>query len=232
MIDLRRAGLPVCIACWLAIALSGCATRKLSWTSAEDASSKLTKGSCVAVICTEPTAGLFGRGSTQSPITNALIDELMRRNYRVTVLREEAFDVTLPTPSGHDAEKQPASRPRTGMTRRYDVAADNRADVLLEVSVDGTQKMEMKVSVNPIPFIPNKSEAEWKPQVRQVTMHLSDPKERCLLGSVTVRYPNATDKIEGVAKDLALGVDYIRNGKPSATLELAGEPGKEPPPEK
>jgi hypothetical protein len=131
------------------------------------------------------------------------------------------------------------------LSARYAAAREARADILLEV----TARVETRVDVYDAggsygPYIGYRRYGrhgpywgywghgyygrevyvrEWR-SISRATLRVSNPRDRTLLATVTVQYASPTDDPADVAKDLCLGLDFIRQGWPAQRVTLKGPP--------
>jgi len=213
----------------------GC-SGELTWYCAPDAASRISAAKRVGVITrVAMLEGVPFMGNTSQPeMATAIVGELITRGYQVTVLREQAMQgnaVNTKETLTARAETQPvatiereSSASGAEMTSRYRAARDAKVELLLEFSAQVSQEMKMRMSVNPIPFVPSTTKTEWCQEIRQMSLTISDPEEQIVLGTVTVSYDDAEDDIREVVRDALKGLDMIRQGKPSATISVDDAP--------
>lgn len=216
----------------------GCASRKLTWHYAPDAPKRIAKARRIAVVAEASLTrhiGLFG-GDHAEEFVNAIIGELMTRGYEVMVLRQDplADPPTRPYFRVPHAATQPTTPPgrRTissaAAADRCALAEHAHADLLVECSTLLSHEMDMEMMISPIPIMPKSVRTRWRTEVRRISLRISSPRGRTVLGTATVRYPGATSNFQKVIKDVFLGFDLIRSAEPGGTIKLSGKPGKRP----
>jgi hypothetical protein len=211
-----RAGrVPFLAACCVLVSVgAGCGGRTLTWNYLEGTPDRLANAKRVALVCEVSLAGqmpMLG-GTSKEELANAIVSELMHRSYQVTVVRENMMAGLAPSTNASDRSK---AVERTG------------ADLLFEFSTQGVQRMVMHMAIFRLPFTPHKTTTEWKTEIRQMTLRISSPKDRSVLGTTTVRFDDPKDKLNEAVKDLCVGLDMIRQGRPAGTTELKGPPGQD-----
>jgi hypothetical protein len=229
----------VLVVSWIGVVITGCSSRTLSWTSLTEPSQNLSSARRVAVATSVSAIdehGMFGACSGE--LTSAITAELLARGYRITLLRDQGHTSTSRRSKDvltARADTQPAAQIQhevsvggDGMTARYRAAREIGAELLFEFTIQSNQKMVTHTSISPIPLVPHSSTMEWKQQIRQITLNVSSAADQTILGTTTVHFDSPTDKIQDAVKDLLLGLDMFRQGKPNGKIELTGKPGTLP----
>ena len=213
----------------------GCNPPELSWQHGPAAPKLISQNQRSAVVArVSMTEGMPSSGINSTEVANSVAGELMTRGYEVTVLREEAIagwkvKEEVKATSGDKPTATIKREARGGdedMARRFEAAAKAKARLLFECSTQASQKAVHHSVYNPIPYAPGLSSTEWKNEIRQITLTVSDVTKRSVLATVTVRYKKAIDNIQAAVKDVFLGLDQVRLGRPPATVTLSGKPGK------
>lgn len=219
--------------------LVGCGKpRTLSWSAHPGAATRLDGVKHVAV-CNYVTfdRNVHAIDASRVELTNTIAGELLARGYLVTVLgEEEAVDrlITREVITA-SATTQPVARVERQKSLggeeidRFDAAGQANADLLFEFSTQATARMDMKMSIwaPPIPFVPAKTKAkmQWSCEIRQISLRISCPQERTILGTATVHYESPEDEMLDAVKDVCLGMDLIRQGTPANAVKLTGDAG-------
>jgi len=224
------------LAVWVSLGSTGCSKRTLSWTSLSETSGRLGSTKRVAVAASATAGdeeGMFGAHTGE--FASIISAELLARGYRITMLRDtghgrhsartkEVLTARADTQPVAKIERETTSG-GGDMTARQGAAKDVGADLLFEFTIQSSQKMVMHTSVSPIPIVPTKSTMEWKRQIRQITLNVTSVADQVILGTTTVHFSSPTDKIQNAVKDLLLGLDMMRQGKPTSQVELTGPAG-------
>ena len=75
------------------------------------------------------------------------------------------------------------------------------------------------------PFVRVRHYTTVSTSIQQATLRLSNPRDRTLVATVTVRYDDTCDEPSTVAADLGMGLDFIRREIPPQQVTLKGPPG-------
>lgn len=206
---------------WGLSAWTGCNSRTLEWGGAAGAADVLKAGRKVAVV------------ADAGPAVNPTVIELVKRGYTVTLLEgEKAEEKIEPDESAtgdlSEAQKQKMtlrmpklSGSQSGPGRYVQAARQAGADLLAEVATHPPPQIAMV-------FVFGGS-VRFDERVREAALRISDTRGNTVVGMVQVRYESAQRSGIDIVKDAFAGFDLIRQGKPSGTVRLTGEPGALPP---
>jgi hypothetical protein len=114
------------------------------------------------------------------------------------------------------------------LSRNYRVATQEAgADLVLEFLTQCTQQMVTSTTSIPIPLMhKSHTTSEWREQIHRITLNIVSPEDRSIVGMATVEYPKPREMVGDTVKDVLLGLDMIRRGRPPSTVELGGKPGE------
>jgi hypothetical protein len=210
------------VACLAAALAAGCDRRNLAWSYAPEGPQRLAAARSAALV-QEPDSP----GGRLPELVSALAGELMRKGWSITLLRE-----AWPPPAIYRGPVVYAPAPPTAaaipllpgdLLARYAAAREVRAELLLELSVETST--DAQVFMVSGPFVHHRVIVREKRYIRQATLRISSPREQRLLAAVSVEYDDPAGSIAAVARDLCLGLDFVRQAWPPQSVTLKGPTG-------
>jgi hypothetical protein len=245
-----------------ASAAAGCDKRSLAWTYAQGASGVVAEARAAAIVQepvgpryqgqeSREIAGALGEELMKKGLAVVFLYEPGGGAVYVA----SAAPASAPAADPQSQPASPAAAPGAiavrggGMLARYSAARQAHADVLLEVEARVHTSVDVYDTGGPYwhygrrgwhgrrgywgyDYYGGDARVLEYRSIPSATLRISDPRAHAVLATVTVRYQNASDSPSDVAKDLALGLDLIRDGWSPRTVTLKGKPGKvkiEPP---
>jgi len=219
-------------ACLLAAGLlAGCDKRALNWSYSPGGPEMVQPGRSLALV--QEYGWQRGLHQQLGEVVSCLAGELMARGYRVVVLHEplpspmgQATSGPATSPSGQPAAPAPPRLLAThDILARYAAAQEVQADLLVELHARMLEEVNTTSYGYGGPFFRVRYYTTVSTSIQQATLRLSNPRDRTLVGTVTVRYDDTCDEPSTVAADLGMGLDFIRKGVPPQAVTLKGSPG-------
>ena len=93
-------------------------------------------------------------------------------------------------------------------------------------SAEASEKMEMRMFGTSFRPTAHVGPAEWRLDIRRMTLRISVPASSKTIGTCVVSYQQPQREIAAVVKDVLLGLDMIRQRKPASGVQLKGPPGQ------